>query len=336
MALTGSRIPSDFICNFYLHCISAVKFIECHKYISERFLEKHGVRLEVMVYVLLSISNIFHVTEKYLYAKDDENRSVLLRDLILNSIQRGYRVLDYKKSSLALQIQKRLKVLHSEFDVTHAEIESAIDKLTLTRGSQNKVSLWSGGPRFTLTPLDNNYIADMQGLPKILYNLFVGVIHSNSHNQRRGMIFEETFNEALKFRGWNTIRGKLRVDDKERELDAGVVIENTLYIFECFSSERPLDYEIGCPKTLSRRQQLLEEKIDQVLSLAVFLKANPTGTNYDFKSVQAYVPLVVSPFEEWMWDRSERLWLSDGIPRILSASEALAMLKRLSCSPESK
>jgi hypothetical protein len=113
---------------------------------------------------------------------------------------------------------------------------------------------------------------------------------------------------------------------ERRELDAGVVIGDVLYVLECVSIERPLDYEIGSLTTFSRRRERLDRKVTQVLTLADFLRAKSRGTNYDFTHVREIVPLVVSPFEEWIWERSERLWLSDGTPRILSAREALDLL----------
>jgi hypothetical protein len=110
-------------------------------------------------------------------------------------------------------------------------------------------------------------------------------------------------------------------------LDAGVVVGDLLYAFECVSVERPLDYEIGSLTTFNRRRERLDEKVTQVLTLADFLRAKPRGTNYDFTHVREIVPLVVSPFEEWIWERSNRLWLPDGTPRILSVSEALDLLR---------
>jgi hypothetical protein len=89
-----------------------------------------------------------------------------------------------------------------------------------------------------------------------------------------------------------------------------------------FPYERPLDYEIGSLTTFSRRRERLDRKVTQVLTLADFLRAKSRGTNYDFTHVREIVPLVVSPF----LGAVERLWLSDGTPRILSAREALDLL----------
>jgi len=161
---------------------------------------------------------------------------------------------------------------------------------------------------------------------ELLAPLFVRVAHDQGH---RGTIFEEAFRRALDARKFQAISGVLHsAIDMKRELDAAVVIGGELYVFECVSVEKPLDYEIGNLSTMLRRRERLDAKIDQVMTLVEFLGSNPVGTNYDFRKIQSIVAVAVSPFEEWLWDRSERLWLSDETPRVLSAREALELLER--------
>jgi hypothetical protein len=38
----------------------------------------------------------------------------------------------------------------------------------------------------------------------------------------------------------------------------------------------------------------------------------------------------VSPFIEWIWERSDRLWHDATTPRILQADEAIAYLHKIS------
>lgn len=72
----------------------------------------------------------------------------------------------------------------------------------------------------------------------------------------------------------------------------------------------------------------MEKKVSQTLSLGEFFRTNPAGTNFDFGKIRRFVPFVVSPFEEWIWDCSDRMWEQDPLqPRILSASEAIKMLE---------
>jgi hypothetical protein len=110
-------------------------------------------------------------------------------------------------------------------------------------------------------------------------------------------------------------------------VDAAIRISDTLYLFECVSIERPLDFEIGKISTINHRNEELDKKVEQALTLRNFVTANPAGHNYDFSWATEICVFVVSPFVEWIWSRSERLWHNDTVPRILSAEEALAYMR---------
>ena len=57
------------------------------------------------------------------------------------------------------------------------------------------------------------------------------------------------------------------------------------------------------------RQRKLEEKLGQARSLGEWLRGNPRGANYEIPiQVRAVVPIVVSPFVEYLWSRDRDLW----------------------------
>ncbi len=210
--------------------------------------------------------------------------------------------------------------------ITRELIAAIISALTLTAQRQADIALWSGGPRFLFIPLGLGDVFDLHALPSLLSNLFVGLTYNP---EVRGPAFEEVFRSALKSRGFTVETGvKKAIVGSTRQLDAGVAIGDELFLFECVSIGRPLDYEIGKPATISERNRRLEKRVSQALSLAEFFRASAIGTNFDFGRIHRFVPFVVSPFEEWIWDASERMWQQDPHqPRILSASEALKMLE---------
>jgi hypothetical protein len=83
--------------------------------------------------------------------------------------------------------------------------------------------------------------------------------------------------------------------------------------------------------TFAVRQTRLDEKVTQVLSLVDFIEAEPKGGNYEFEDFEDIEAYVVSPFYEWIWERSDLLWV-DERPRILAAAEALEYLQTLKSS----
>ncbi len=172
---------------------------------------------------------------------------------------------------------------------------------------------------------DNHHAVILQGIPQLLSTLFYKTAHEQTE---KGSVFEEAFRQGIGELGFAVEHGELKsLGGLCRELDAGVIKGEKMYLFECVSIERPMDYEIGNPKTFEVRKDRLEKKIDQALSLAEFLRLNPSGANYDYSRVRQFEGLVVSPFVEWLWDKSERLWVSDSLPRVASAEEALKFLQ---------
>jgi hypothetical protein len=152
-----------------------------------------------------------------------------------------------------------------------------------------------------------------------------------SHLQaKRGALFETAFANALAASGFDVFKiGKIVNESGHiREIDASVRLGSEhLVLFECRSMERPLDFEVGRPRTFAERQRQLTAKVAQVLSLRDFVRENPKGRNYDFSWAKTITPFVVSPFVEWIWERTELLWHDSNTPRILQADEAIRFLE---------
>jgi hypothetical protein len=197
--------------------------------------------------------------------------------------------------------------------------------LILSAESQEQIALWSGGRRFPLIPFGEVFVVDLQGIPSLLQTLFFRVQHDQT---ARGTVFEDAFRGALAAEGFVRAQAGEIVSacGEKREIDASVRLGQELYLFECRSIERPLDFELGRPRTLEARRRFLDSKVDQVLSLRDFITTNPSGRNYDFRWAKTISAFVVSPFVEWIWDRSDRLWHSREVPRILQADEAISFL----------
>jgi hypothetical protein len=71
---------------------------------------------------------------------------------------------------------------------------------------------------------------------------------------------------------------------------------------------------------------MLTKKLEQALTLEAFVAKHPAGRNYDFGWAADMAAFVVSPFIEWIWSDSPKLWHSGNLPRILSADEVLSFL----------
>lgn len=171
---------------------------------------------------------------------------------------------------------------------------------------------------------------DISAIDEVLQTIFFGV---RGVANERGGEFESVFRECIESKSGKhqTFFGELKSNSKKkRELDIGILIDDRLIVFECVSMERPLDYEIGKPKTMEKRRIELDKKLNQAKTMSEFLINNPVGRNYDFSRAVSIEHYVVSPLTEWIPSFDERYWDTAGRPRILSADEAVELVESAS------
>jgi len=332
----GFRAPpgAAFTSNFLIHFFDLKRFHEAHQFLAEAFRKTIGTTLDAYLTCLWGLSNIALLPARILFQERSpgQDLSTPLGMNMMNIIQRGYTLFKNDAVGIVGEIMFRAEHFGCSFsDCVESDIAAAVERLTLTPAKKTQVALWSGGRRFMLIPFGEFVVIDLQAVPATLMTLFYRVQHAQT---RRGFVFEEAFRAALVTEGFEIPKaGDIYGPNGEhREIDASVRLGDCLILFECRSIERPLDYEIGRLQTLARRQQLLEQKVEQALSLREFVLKFPVGRNYDFGWATSVSTFVVSPFIEWIWERSDRLWHNATTPRILQADEALAFLRELSKS----
>jgi hypothetical protein len=235
----------------------------------------------------------------------------------------------YDSKAFAKEVAGRAALFHVSLAGTPpvgASLDAAVSWLTVTPRVQSQISLWSSGPYNPLIPHGAAICIDLAAIPFVLHSLFFRVRDAEGE---KGTIFEQEFLRGLQAAGFTIEHaGEIySADGKEREIDASIRIGTCLYLFECFASERPLDFEIGKGRTIANRSAALSEKVNQAITLRDFIVEYPKGMNYEFQWATTIETFVVSPFVEWIWSRDGDLW-SGEVPRILSASEVFALLKR--------
>lgn len=209
------------------------------------------------------------------------------------------------------------------------QVDRVIDFLTLDEKKQSLVGLWSFGPRFAIIKCGVNYFCDYSAWLAIFRNLFFG-LRNYDPNSQKGPQFEYTFGGLARSNSFDVVMQstKIRANGLEREVDVAIRIKDTLFLFECRAFERPLDFLIGKPKTISVRTDDMNEKLSQVTTLVDFIKSNRVGDNYDFTWAKSIHGSVVSPYIEWIWSLDKHLWTEiPTFPRIMSPTEALEYLR---------
>jgi hypothetical protein len=308
--------------NFLLGQMSLSAFATAHSFAGKAVRTKFGFSLEsfcayISAVSVWALSNAQSPTAK-------QHRLSEWKELY----QRGYVV--YPTAGLEATIAETANVISDDWlgvgKHCMAEDASRVHAfLTLASEKRKQPGLWSLGPRYVFLPYERATVVDFQALLVVLQNFLVNVSHEQSS---KGTAFEVEFRKYAADSQLNVLPQRILNDGSaNREADALIRCKTTLFICECRAMERPMDFEIGRVKTIKVRTADLSEKVHQSHTLAAFLRKTPRGANYDFSWAEKVVPLVVSPFVEWIWARGEELWLDSNTPRILSAEEAVRYMK---------
>jgi hypothetical protein len=334
ISLPGASLPSKhlFRPNFVLYSMNTVIFRNANEAVSEPFYRRRGYKLESMLTALWGLGNAVLIPSRILF-RDLEKGSDLfgsqgpVASNMLNLMQRGYATFG-PIDGLVGEILNRASLFDAPFGpFDESGIGASVRDLSLTVKKQRQISLWSGGPRHPIIPFGPNCtVMDLVSIAPLLRTLFVFIRHDGS---TRGIAFEKEFRSALVAAGFAIEQfGPLEAHDgQKRELDASVRVGSRLYLFECVSIERPLDFEIGRIPTIQNRTAELKSKLEQALTLMDFISSKPQGRNYNFRWANDLQVFVVSPFVEWIWSRSSCLW-NGPRPRVISAEEAIKYLRK--------
>lgn len=327
------RLYPEFVPNFLLDATSIEDFWRAHEFMADAYRRATGMEMNAMLLVLWALSSHVFLPNRVLDAVADGSATWNEAHYhgVIHTHMRAYGTLQYDINSFADGIIARAERFGPDLGVgatDAASIKACIERLTHTPAIQRAMAIWSTGPYLPIVPYgDDAVVIDLCALIFVLRSLFYRV---RDETGEKGTAFEEEFRRALVSRKFALEKiGKIYHNDgSDREIDASVRIGDDLYLFECYASERPLDFEIGKIATVETRNANLADKLDQANTLRDFVLEEKRGRNYDFSWAKEVHAFLVSPFVEWIWERSPALWALDGTPRILSASECLERFER--------
>lgn len=316
--------------NFLPIPINIARYYKEHSYLEKAFQVRHGFGLKEFCVAALAISALLftrHAGQHLERFGQQDDGDVL--GLIMNPLMRGY-----LSPTVAAKFEGDLLEILSNLELA-AELKNSsikeqlpaiVSYLSLDAQKQANVGIWSLGPRYVAIPFGDFVFYDMSAWLETFRKLFFGLRKYDPKGEK-GPRFEAVVAGMARQKGLEVVfeSFELKIAGSIRECDVGIRAGTHLYVCECRASERPLDFDIGNRKTINARSADLSEKVDQVMSLSELLRQHPLGANYDVSWATQVTGLVISPFTEWVWELSDRLFLSRKPlrPRIMSAPEAL-------------
>lgn len=320
------REIGDAVTNFFPVSLDYTRFIQAHRILEKPFHRKWGFTLRGVFLFFWSVSLFV------LNARRTEDAPNSLS--VFHLLQRAYALVSYDLVALSSELMTVQETFPRpgglDTQVSATEMEAICRHFTLSAEGQDRISLWSYGPRPIMIPYGNGLVIDIGGMEGILTNLFFGV---REKQEDRGTELEEILREETLHRGFDLLEDrKLRFDDGDyREADLVIRVGDVLVLCDCRSIERPLDYIVGKPSTIAYRNKLLVKKVEQVNSLKEYILAKPAGKNYDFSWARTVYSIGVLPDIEWIPSDDPSYWLDKerNLPILMSVEEMFAFLVQI-------
>ena len=327
LTFDGKKV-SDFNSNYVPVPTSLEEYYEYAKLFKDEFFEEYGFSIDCFIAFISTLSKI----NLDMYIKDIKFQYGML--------QRGYTIIDSVQFINAI-----LEIVHHDdfFKNKCSEIENEFQKILnfLTYGGkpQIDIDLWTRGPRKIFINFSENFmIVDYSGLFSLISTIMLPIARkSGETGNKKSAHFEIMINNKIKdiFGQKSHWIGRTEVKNHKKEvkeIDASFFINEFLFILECKSINVSFGFDMGDKKSLEFRKSKLEEALEEVNNKALFIAQNKDDLNKRLPvGIKYIIPIVVSSFPEYIWEKSDDLFISDDLPRILTIDD-LKHIKKLKMS----
>jgi hypothetical protein len=217
-------------------------------------------------------------------------------------------------------------------DEARSLTERGLDALTWNEAGITSISLWDRLPFSLILDAGDRRLIDYSALSAMFADVFrqVGFLSGSSGNIKAAN-FEAAVvarSRAEGFEPWRQGVELLHQDGAKREIDAGFIKDDILYVVECKAYAQNPRIDRGEWAARASRQQQLVGYLEQARTLAEFIDEQRLGRNYEVPAGVTRVEHVLcTPGVEFIWSRDPQLWLTDEIPRICTLDELVLILK---------
>ncbi|HDK26448.1 MAG TPA: hypothetical protein ENG48_05075 [Candidatus Atribacteria bacterium] len=248
-------------------------------------------------------------------------------------LQRAYTVYDDKNALLDGICEIATSLYSKKFGYLPKDLNLYINKifkyLTCERNAPRDISLWTRGPRKIFYPIDNNRgIIDYSGMLSVLETLMLPLSRLDGEaGNKRSIHFENETNDLVKKTfGLDCYWiGQKKINNgkgEEREIDSSFFIREFLFLLECKSVNVSFAFDMGDKRALEFRKEKIKRAFDELNDKVDFIVKNRKCLSYPIpQNIKYIIPIVVSPFAEYIWEKSDNLFISENLPRVLTPNE---------------
>lgn len=302
--------------NFIFTLFSLNNYFKAHEPFSEAFEMKHGVSLKSVVGLISAVS--YFSFQLWFQTRGQR---------FMHHLLRGYDG-PWEKEFVYTELAKLIpdSLQYSGLNIKEKEIDfsSAAEFFELNGVKKKNIDLFYPGPHCIFLPIEENRIfIDYAWILRRLYDLFVGI---NIPDQN----FKGEALENLIRKGKSSLPVKecKALNGTKKQIDAAFSVKDTLIIGECKAIGKSIAYDRGDPVAIEFRKEKIDGALKAVDEKAKWLADNPVGTNYDIRSFRRILPIVITPFVEFIPSLDVYYWISKDLPRVLMPSEVNKVLEK--------
>lgn len=287
-----------------------------HLLFSNKFAEIHKVDLDSVLLVIAALCN------RVLLNMAQGSLNVLYK-----YYQRAYEG-PYKKEEVIKEVLEYIPLAANILDIpeenlSNEKILRAMQFLELSSARQSAIDLEYPGPHVIFLPYgDDRWFIDYAWINSLLYNLFIGVAPDNQ--KLKGDILEKIVNFKKSILPTKPCKS---LSKEFKQIDASFEVGNRLIIVECKAINKSVAFDKGDSTAIQFRVEKFIRALNEVDEKANWLALNPQGANYDIRKYDEILPLVVSPFIEYIPSLSRFFWVDSNTPRVVAPIELKRFLE---------
>jgi hypothetical protein len=216
--------------------------------------------------------------------------------------------------------------LDVDAEAAKKQTQKGLEVWTYRPEDLTEISLWDRLPFKLLITVEGFTLFDLSAIPEALSGLArsIGFLAGDVGNVKA-----EDFEDRVEARAaeagfpyWQKRKVLVAGDGSQRELDAGFIVGDTLFVVECKAFSQNPRIDRGDFAALKARRETLEKYLGQARTMADFLEANRKGRNYEVPvNVLRFDYLLCTPGVEYIWTRDPAMWMTTETPRICTPGE---------------
>lgn len=290
------------------------------------FLKVHGLPWEAFVSFLTGL------TFDFVLRSEDNGWPFHLATLL----KRGYILTAHSNLEAALGplARQALKMYYPEIEYTDEDWDSYRNQfLDMAVVKPNRIDIHAMRPRSFIISLGESDLIDYSSIPAFIVEALRLRLSDDAKNSK-AQIAEEVFEAALKEKtGLEPCysRNKTFKDAAQKlgEADLSFRVGSVYIPIDIKAYLVTVEFDRGDYKAVNARWDYIKGWVAQADKLGQVLSEKPRGTNYDLLAdgFTHVLPIVCSPFHEYIGSRDARYFLTDTIPRVATPAEIAAFLK---------